>query len=243
MLAQATFRFGELTLRTLCRYHRYEVFGFEHLPRTGPALVVFHHSLATYDSFLLGVPMLDRINRMFKGLAGRQVFATPGLGHLFRSMGFVDGTREATIDLLRRGEIIGLAPGGMREALRHSRNKYQIDWHGRLGFVWVSMLSGAPIVLAACPRSDDLFDIYPNPITPRVYDRLRLPAPLFRGLGLSPMPRPVKLWHLLSEPILADVAPDRVQREDVEHHHARLCERMSRLMRDSLEIRAEQRGH
>jgi 1-acyl-sn-glycerol-3-phosphate acyltransferase len=228
------FRVAEATLRFLHRYHQHRVVGFEHLPRKGPALVAVNHSLATYDGFLMAVPALDELGRLFRGLADRQIFRTPGLGSLFSSAGFVNGTREATVELLQQGEIVGLAPGGMREALRPSRQKYTFDWSGRYGFIWVSLLSGAPIVLGACPHADDIFDVYDNPITPAVYDRVHLPLALFRGRGLTPVPRPIQLTHHLSEPIWPEVAPDRVTQADVEQHHARVVARMTQLMQEAL---------
>ena len=230
------FRAGEAVLRYLHRYHQHEVVGLENIPVQGPALVAFNHSFATYDAFLLAVPMLDDRGRLFRGLADRQIFRTPILGPLFDAMGFVNGTREATVDMLKQGEIIGLAPGGMRESLRSTRQRYTFDWDGRLGFVWVSLLSGAPIVLAACPQADEIYDLYENPITPFIYKHLHLPLALLRGRGLTPLPRPVPLTHLVSEPIWPEVAPDRVTRADVEHQHARVVSRMTQLMRDALAL-------
>ncbi|MEM9487579.1 MAG: lysophospholipid acyltransferase family protein [Myxococcota bacterium] len=235
-IIELTYQAGEATLRWLCDYHDYEVVGFENLPQYGPALVAFHHSLATYDSFLLGIPIIDRLGRQFRGLADNLIFRTPGLGHLFSSMGFVPGTREATVAMLREDSIIGLAPGGMREGLRSSGQRYQFDWTGRYGFVWTSMLAGAPIVLGACPAGDHIYDVYDNPLTPWLYRRFHFPVPFFRGRSNTPLPRPVKLWHLLSEPIYPDVAPDQVTRADVQRHHQRLCERMTQLMQDSLAL-------
>jgi len=232
------FAAAEAALRALARYHDYTVHGFEHLPKSGPALVVFHHSLATYDSFLLGVPILDRLGRIFRGLADRLIFRTPLLREAFSGAGFVEGSRDAVVAMLGRGEIIGLAPGGMRESLRSSRQRYTFDWSGRRGFVRMSLASGAPIVLAACPRGDDLYTVFDNPVTPWAYRRLRIPAPVFAGRWATPIPRPLGLFHLLSEPILPDVAPDQWTEHDVDAHHGRLVLRMERLMRDALAIEA-----
>src|SRR5262249_12327312 len=154
------------------------VVGFENVPKTGPALIAMNHSLCTYDSFLIAVPILDRLGRLTRGLADRLIFKTPGLGRFFTDMGFVEGTREATIQMLKGGDIIGMAPGGMRESLRSHREKYTFDWSGRTGFVAVAMRAGAPIVLAACPRSDDCYDVLPNPVTPWAYRTFKVPVPL-----------------------------------------------------------------
>jgi 1-acyl-sn-glycerol-3-phosphate acyltransferase len=235
-VAELSWKAGEGLLRALSKYHQHHVYGFEHLPKTGPALVAFHHSLCTYDSFLLGVPIWDRLDRDFRGLGDRLIFRTPGLGRFMSEVGFVEGTREATTAMLRKGELIGMAPGGMRESLRSSRQKYTFDWSGRLGFVSVAMKAGAPIILAANPRSDDCYEVVDNPVTPWLYRHLKVPLPLAFGRWGTVLPKPVKLWHLLSEPLFSDIAPDQVQDADVEAMHQKVVQRMERLMRESLEL-------
>jgi 1-acyl-sn-glycerol-3-phosphate acyltransferase len=239
LLVDLSWAFAEGAMRTLGKYHRYQAFGFEHIPKTGPALIAFHHSLCTYDSFLLSVPIWDQLGREFRGLADRLIFKTPGLGQFMTDVGFVEGTREATIEMLKQGELIGLAPGGMRESLRSSAEKYTFDWTGRTGFVNVAMRAGAPIILAACPMSDDVYRVLPNPLTPLLYERFKIPVPIAGGRWGTIVPRPVKLWHLLSEPIFSDVAPDQVTDKDVSAQHERVVARMKKLMDESLAMRAE----
>jgi len=45
-------------------------------------------------------------------------------------MGGVVGEPEAARALLAAGRLVGVAPGGMREALRPARRRYQVDWTG-----------------------------------------------------------------------------------------------------------------
>ena len=220
----------EQSLRALARYHQYEAHGLENIPRTGGAIVAFHHSLATYDSFLLGVPVNDRLGRRFVSIADRLVFRTPVLRRVFTEAGFVSAGRKELVHALAGGALIGVAPGGTREMLRGPEEKYRFDWQDRLGFVWISLMSGAPIVLAACPRGDDIFDVVSNPLTARVYERFQIPLPLFRGRFGLPIPRPVKLWHLLSEAIYPPVSPEEATVDVALRHHAHLTERMKRLM-------------
>lgn len=235
-MSRVRFKAVEATLRRACRYHDYRVHGLDHVPREGPALIAFHHSLATYDSFLLAVPILDQLGRELKGLADRLIFKTPVLGSVFTGAGFIEGSRPATRRWLQQGELIGLAPGGMREALRSSRERHRFDWTGRRGFVRVAMEAGAPIVLAACPHSDELYTVVGNPVTRALYRRFKVPLPVAFGRRGTAIPRPVRLWHLLSEPLYADVAPDRVTDADVAAQHARVVARMETLMADSLEL-------
>jgi 1-acyl-sn-glycerol-3-phosphate acyltransferase len=227
------FKTLELTLRMLRDYHRHQVVGLERVPRTGPALLIFNHSLATYDAFLPTVAVFDELHRVMLGVADRLIFRTPGLGAFFRRVGFTPGSRDELSALLERGEIIGIAPGGMREALRVGRKKYEVDWKRRTGFVRISVTTGAPIVLAACPRADDIFTFYDSPITSWIYRNYRAPIPVFRGIGPTPIPRPIQLTHLLSEPIWP---PHGAATEDeILAHHAYLERRMSVLMQEALD--------
>lgn len=231
------FRAGIAALRRLSDYHQYRAYGLEGLLGSrGGLLVACNHSFATYDAVLLALAGYDASGRWFHAMADRLFFRIPLVSDFFSTMGFVEGTRETAEALLRRGEVLGVLPGGMREAVRSSRHRYAIDWRGRRGFVWLSMMTGAPIALAACPRADDIFELVDNRVTPWVYHRFRLPVALFRGRGPTPVPRPVKLWHLVSEPIAPPVPPDQVTERDVDAHHAHLTARMASLMRDALHM-------
>jgi 1-acyl-sn-glycerol-3-phosphate acyltransferase len=231
------FKTGIAALRRLSDYHQYRAYGLDKLLASeGGLLVACNHSFATYDAVLLALAGYDASGRWFHAMADRLFFRIPVVSSFFTTMGFVEGTRATATDLLLRGEVLGVLPGGMREALRPASDRYTIDWRKRLGFVWLSMTTGTPIALAACPRADDIFDLLPNPVTPFIYDRLRLPLAVFRGRGPTPLPRPVELWHLVSEPIYPSVAPDQVSERDVVAHHAYLTTRMTALMEDALQL-------
>jgi 1-acyl-sn-glycerol-3-phosphate acyltransferase len=236
--ASLAFKTAELTLRALRHYHRHQAVGLEHVPRDSGALIVCNHSFATYDGWLLGIPILDELGRLPHAIGDHLMMRSRLLGPFFRELGFIEGSRDAAIGLLRSGELLGVVPGGMREALRSSKDKYRIDWAGRTGFVRASMMSGAPILLAACPRADDIFEVADLALTRTIYRRFRVPVALLRGVGPTLIPRPVKLTHLISEPIHSPVAPDRVTDADVEAHHAALAARMQRLMHEALELPA-----
>ncbi|HEU5056678.1 MAG TPA: lysophospholipid acyltransferase family protein [Kofleriaceae bacterium] len=233
------FKTGLAALRRLGDYHQYRAYGLEKLLSTeGGLLVACNHSFATYDAVLLALAGYDISGRWFHAMADRLFFRIPVVSSFFTTMGFVEGTRATATELLMRGEVLGVLPGGMREALRPTDQRYTIDWRKRHGFVWLSMTTGTPIALAACPRADDIFSLLPNPVTPFVYDRFRLPLAVFRGRGPTPLPRPIPLHHLVSEPIHPPVAPDQVTERDVLAHHAHLTDRMNALMRAALELGA-----
>jgi hypothetical protein len=234
--ANVAFKSAELILRSLRDYHRHEAVGVENIPREGGFVLACNHSFATYDGFLMAVILKDDLGRIPIAIGDRLMLRSRIFGPFFRELGFIEGSRESAAESLKAGQILGLLPGGMREALRSSKDKYRIDWRGRFGFVWASLLSGTPIVLAACPRADDIFDVADLSITRRVYERFKVPMALVRGYGPSVIPRPIQLIHLVSEPIEPPVAPDQVTERDVVAHHATVTERMNELMKEALTL-------
>lgn len=218
-------------MRLLMRYHRYRVQGMEHVPRTGPCLLVSHHSLATYDGFLLGVAIYDQTGRLGRGLGDDRIFQTPVLGPFARSVGLVPADPGAGEALLRAGELVGVAPGGMWESIRPRAERYSIRWGERRGFVRLALRTGAPMLLAACPDADRIFTVYPSRLTDAVYERAHLPLPFARGLGPTLLPRPVQLTHRVA-PLIhpPPYDPDR-EAEQVEALFERARDTMLELLR------------
>lgn len=217
-------------------YHRHEVRGIEHVPRHGPALLVVNHSLATYDIMLLMTAIYQETGHFPRALIDRLFFKVPFLGELMTSLGSVKGSPNAGEDLLRGGEVVTVAPGGMREALRPSGERYQIRWDKRYGFVKLAIKMGVPVILAACPRADDVYEVYPSYVTSWAYRTFRVPFFLARGVGPTPLPRPVKLIHEVSEPLLPppwtdDEAELRLR---VGAFHQVIVDRMNRLIVEAI---------
>jgi 1-acyl-sn-glycerol-3-phosphate acyltransferase len=214
-------------------FHDYRVIGLEHIPTEGPALIVFTHSLATYDIFLLGATLFLEKKRLIVSLADRLIFKTPLLADAARFMSAVPGDPTVARQLLDEGRLLGVAPGGMREALRPSTHRYTLDWKNRTGFAKLALEAKVPVVLAACPRADDLYDVFDNAATRFIYERFRFPLPLIRGRGL--LPRKVPLVHMVSEPITPPALAGSVAtREESAAFAAQLTERMERLIQAAL---------
>ena len=200
--AQAAKKLGD-ALRT---YHQYSVEGLQHIPKTGPVLVVAHHSLATYDIGLLSAAIRDAQGRAPITLVDRLIFKIPMLGEFLGSIGCVEAAPEEATRLLHEGNIVIVAPGGMREALRPSDARYTTSWQERYGFARLAIDTQVPVVCAACPSADDLYDVYPSFVTNFFLKRFHLPVPLLRGIGLTVLPRAQKLVHFIAAP-MAPPAP------------------------------------
>lgn len=217
-------------------YHRHSVEGLQHVPDEGRALIVVNHSLATYDIMLLLTAIQQDKGRQPRPLIDRLFFKIPYLGDLATLYGAVEGSQKAAESLLNADELVTVAPGGMREALRPSTQRYQIRWNRRTGFVKLAMRTRAPIILAACPKADDLYDVYPSHVTSWIYRNFKVPVFFARGLGPTPIPRPIQLTHFLSEPMLppAPTGDDDHDDEVARAFHVTLMARMRALISDGI---------
>jgi len=216
-------------LEALRRYHRFRVEGLEHIPDHGPAILAVHHSLATYDAFLFGYELMNQTGRIVTGLGDNKLFAFPGLRRASRSAGLLPASPENGRTLLEEGHLLGVAPGGMREALRPSSERRTVLWEKRRGFVKLAMQVGVPIIPVACPAADDLYTVYENRLTKLAYKRLKFPVPIARGVGPTAIPRPVRLTTWVGPAI--PVAPSEALDADaVEAVHKRVRDGISELL-------------
>jgi 1-acyl-sn-glycerol-3-phosphate acyltransferase len=225
-----TLRAGIRLLEPLRRYHRYRVEGAEFLPRQGAWMFVVNHSLATYDGFLAGLAVYEATGRMPRGLGDDRIFQIPRLRRLAREVGLVPASPEAGLELLKAGEILGLAPGGMWESLRPLTERYRVRWEGRLGFARLALRAQVPLVLAACPAADEIYDVWPSSLTDRMYHAFHWPVPLGRGVGPTLIPRPVALTHYFAAPIVPPTLDPSREEEQVVELHQQAVDRMGRLL-------------
>ncbi|MDD9952622.1 MAG: lysophospholipid acyltransferase family protein [Zetaproteobacteria bacterium] len=226
-------------LRGMQNYHRYKVFGLENFPKRSRVVLATNHSLVTYDMVLLYFELWRQRGRIPRSLTDHLFFKIPYLGELIEELGSIEGTATNAKELLQRNEIVAVAPGGMKEALRPSSERYQIIWQRRRGFVRLAVETQSPIVLACCPKADDVYDVYSSPFTRWAYKSFRVPIFFARGLGLSFFPRPVELIHYVAKPLYPPrIAPGHPDFEQaVERFHERVVKRMEKLMGDAVTTR------
>lgn len=137
--------------RAIGRYYfRIEVRGIEHVPPTGPALLVGSHNGAAcpMDSFLTGVALWDRLgpDRAVHPLADDIVFHDPVLRGYAQRLGFLVAGHQGAALGLRAGHLVLVYPGSDLETYRTWRERYRIDLGGRLGFLRLALRERVPIV-------------------------------------------------------------------------------------------------
>lgn len=219
-------------VKLLKEYHRHEVKGMENVPKKGRGLLVLNHSLATYDIALLMYSIYLEHHRLPRSLIDRLFYKVPYISEFMEAIGGIEASLENAKEMLTEGNLVAVAPGGMREALRPSTEKYTLLWEKRLGFARLSIVTQAPIILAICPKADDLYQVYKNPVTAWAYKKLKVPLFFARGLGPSPIPKPVKLVHFLSKPIKPpkqNPDPEKFVKQ-VERYHKKIMKISEELM-------------
>ena len=192
--AKAITRFGEF-------YNQYKINGLEHIPKNGPALMVFYHGLVPLDFWYFGLKLYLETGRHPSALIDRWLFKTPGLAWFARAVGGVSAEKEVALKMLKEGRLVGVSPGGTREAISGRKNNYRLVWGNRMGFAKLALESGAPIIPGFTENVEGLYHapFADHPFFQNLYEKTRLP--LVPIIGLGPLPFPVKLTTWLGEPI------------------------------------------
>uniref|UniRef100_A0AC34PUA4 Phospholipid/glycerol acyltransferase domain-containing protein n=1 Tax=Panagrolaimus sp. JU765 TaxID=591449 RepID=A0AC34PUA4_9BILA len=190
-------------------WHGYECNGLDNIPDEGPALFVTYHGTLPIDIYYLISKCILYKKRTIHVVGDKFVFKIPGWGAMCKLFCVTPGTVEDCISNLKQGNLLIIAPGGVREALFSNPVNYQIMWGRRLGFAKVVLGSNAPVIPMFTENSRDSFR------TPRwgrkcfrgLYEKTRLPiCPIYGGF-------PVKMVSHLGKPITfsEDTPPDDIK--------------------------------
>ncbi len=189
----------------LARLFRHSVEGLERVPSRGPALLVLNHGPLPIDAVLFCHALRRAQGRWPRFLGERMLFERRILGQPLERWGAVEGTPYLARRRLNAGDLVGVFPGGAREAWKPHSQRRALLWEGRDGFARVAFKAGVPIVPVACPSADDLVWVLNDAMKwgARVFGpERRLPLPLMLGLG--PLPFPVQLHHRVGDPIMPE---------------------------------------
>jgi 1-acyl-sn-glycerol-3-phosphate acyltransferase len=224
----ARFRWGLDALRW---YFAPEYLHLERVDRRRPTLFVGNHSLyGVLDVLLFADGLYRERGVVLRSLADRNHFKVPLWRDFVAQTGAVLGTRANCAELMRRGEHILVFPGGAREVFKHKGEAYQLIWKERFGFVQLAIKRGYTITPYATAGAEEAFDLlldsadYMNTPLGRYLKRTGIAdrylrggeefPPIVRGLGLTAVPRPEKLYFSIGRPI--DMARYRGQEENPE---------------------------
>jgi 1-acyl-sn-glycerol-3-phosphate acyltransferase len=156
----------------------------------------------------------------------------PFLAPLLARTGAVRANPENGERLLRKGELIGVFPEGVKGVGKRFRDRYKLARFGRGGYVRLALRTGAPIVPCAVVGAEEIHPVLAQanwvgrplgfpffPITPTF--------PLLGPLGLVPLPTK---WSIdFDDPIPMDVYGPQAAEDPI------LVNRLSERVRDTIQ--------
>jgi hypothetical protein len=193
---------------------------FHHMERVpagrAPLLFVGNHTLMG----LLDVPffffaLLHEHDIFLRSMGDRMHFRVPGWADFFTRWGVIEGNRDRCGELLAEGEPVLVFPGGAREVAKRRNEQYRLMWGTRLGFAKLAIRHQATIVPFAMVGADDAWDIVMDadeiceslmgPVIEATWSLADIPRgsmpPLIKGLAGTPVPKPVRLYFGVGEPV------------------------------------------
>ncbi|MDL4777691.1 MULTISPECIES: lysophospholipid acyltransferase family protein [Thermomonosporaceae] len=221
-------------------WFRTEVFGLEHVPEKGGALIVANHSgTVPLDGIMLSVAVHDGADRRLRLLGADLVYQMPLLGHLSRKAGHTLAGPADAARLLGKGELVGVFPEGFKGVGKPFADRYKLQRFGRGGIAQTALRAGVPIIPAAIVGAEE---IYPKIADFRPLARLLgLPyfpiTPTFPLLGVAGLlPLPSKWMIQFGEPMSlaeydADAADDPMTVFNITDH---VRENVQQMLYDTL---------
>ncbi|XP_074604559.1 DGAT1/2-independent enzyme synthesizing storage lipids [Brevipalpus obovatus] len=187
-------------------YHSYEVKGIQNIPDTGPALIVYYHGALPLDYYYLMAKCLLQKRRLIEAVGDKFLFSIPGWKLMMEVLHVFPGTIQTCTNVLKNGNLLSIAPGGVREA-QFGDNSYKLIWGKRIGFAKVAIAAEAPIIPVFTVNIRESFRSFPvgRRWLKKIYDRTRLPlVPIYGGF-------PVKMTTIIGKPI--EYEPNRTPEE------------------------------
>lgn len=215
-------------LTILDRYFRYETVGLENIPKDQASLVIMNHGIIPFHGFLLAKHLVESRGIYPRGLGAGFLFSIPWMRKFFLKGGAVNANDRNAKNLLKAGNCVVLAPGGIYEGLVCHPGMKRIPWERRKGFIKLALETKTPIVPSYC---DGINDVYYNSnfllkLRIKILESTRFPLPLFFGIGLFPLP--LKLIQYIGKPI----RPTKKKGETTEAAINRIHEEVMHVMKD-----------
>uniref|UniRef100_A0A915KKA9 Phospholipid/glycerol acyltransferase domain-containing protein n=1 Tax=Romanomermis culicivorax TaxID=13658 RepID=A0A915KKA9_ROMCU len=181
-------------------WHGHEVIGLENIPDQGPALIVYYHGTLPLDVYYLIAKVLIYKRRLIHCVGDRFLTYIPGWKTLMEVFCITSGTVESCTERLKEGNLLCVAPGGVREALFSDSDTYKLLWSNRVGFAKVAVNAETCVIPMF---TENCREVFRTPYWARwllrdFYERTRIPlVPIYGGF-------PVKMRTYVGKPIKFD---------------------------------------
>ncbi|MEO6773678.1 MAG: lysophospholipid acyltransferase family protein [Kofleriaceae bacterium] len=178
-------------------YFRVSSHGIEHVPASGPTIVIANHGgILPIDAAMLCVDLLLRTDppRIPRALADHFVASLPVVGTLFARLGVVMGTRGNARRLLERGELLAIWPEGVTGPAKPFSHRYELQgW--RTGFAELALRHHAKVVPAAIVGAEESWPMLAKIRRVRALHIPYLPIPA------TPLPLPAHFYIRYGTPL------------------------------------------
>jgi len=177
-------------------FWRVEAVGIENVPASGPGLIVANHSgVLPYDGMMIKLAVRHEhpARRECRMLALDMFALLPFLAPMLAKHGEIRAHPENAERVLRKRELVGVFPEGVKGVGKRFKERYKLARFGRGGFVRIALRTGAPIVPCAVVGAEEIHPVIAKadwigrplglpyfPITPTF--------PLLGPAGLLPLP-------------------------------------------------------
>lgn len=186
------------------RYWRVEVTGIEHVPASGPALLVANHSGALpFDGAMLVTTLHLNRGRRLRFLYDRFVENVAPVAEFYRKVGGAVASRESAIALLDRGELVLLFPEGVSGVAKPFGDRYRLRTFSP-GFARLALALDVPVVPVAIVGAEEIYPLVGR--AEALGQLLGMPyvplTPFFPLLGmLGALPLPTKWFVRFGKPL------------------------------------------
>jgi len=215
---------GRALIERVTGYFSASMEGLEYIPRSGGALLVANHGMNGFDGIVLGALLRREAGRLPFWLAERNLWKIPGFGLLADFIDAVPGERESAVSILRRGELVAVYPGGIRDSFKLSSQRQKLQWGKRSGFARVAMAAGVPIVPVAAIGVDDMYTVLAREpwVGRALLGDSKYDLPIAFGRWGTVVPRPARVTIRALPPV--DTSGDPESEADVERVRAAVFE-------------------
>lgn len=173
-------------------YWRVESSGMEHIPATGPVMLVgVHRGFMPFDGAMALYQIAKQRNRYVRFLIHPCLIKPAFQADFIRKIGGVPASSENAKRLFDRDELVGVFPEGIAGAFSLYKDAYKPNNFGRDAYLKIAIRNQVPIVPFVTAGSAEIY-----PILGKIY-----PKPLLRyfewpcvPITASPVPLPSK-WH------------------------------------------------
>ena len=153
--------YGRRMFRFLHDYYwRVEVKGLHYLPRRGRAVLVgVHRGFMPWDAVMALHLIVRDVGRYVRFLIHPGLIRFPFLFNFHTKLGGIIACQENADFVLKRDEIVGIFPEGIRGAFLPYRDAYKLTKFGRDEYVKIALRHRAPIVPFVTVGSAEIFPI------------------------------------------------------------------------------------